>query len=160
MEVIIFRNTSVEGKSVKGDATKIHDEYPDKVVMQLLAAGKGRLPTESDKKNHKRIPAKGRAFRNSKTMTAVTSSDVARMIAGHDLACSITLANECEIKGIFKYDFAESLDFNSRQPSVTVANGDIGSVTVGQAIIVEDTSFTVRAIERGQYTSRMFLEKP
>lgn len=82
------------------------------------------------------------------------------MFAGSDLATTVTLADSSEVKGIFLYSYAESLDYNSRMPSVLVASADVSSVSTGQTVTVGGVNYTVRAIEQGDRTTTMFLEKP
>lgn len=93
-------------------------------------------------------------------MAAETAADLAALFAGSDFATVATLADSCEVKGVFRYEFVEGQEYNGRQATFLAASADLSSVAVDQSIEIASTTYTVRAIEKADRTWLLFLEKP
>lgn len=93
-------------------------------------------------------------------MTAEVTADVERLFAGNDFKVTATLADGCDVVGVFLYGFAESLDYNGRMPKFTAASADVSDTAVADVITIDEVEYTVRAIEQGDRVSVLFLEKP
>lgn len=93
-------------------------------------------------------------------MSAEVSADVERLFAGSDFKTTATLADGCDVVGVFLYGYAESLDYNGRLPKFTAASGDVSDTSVADVITIDAVEYTVRAIEQGDRVTVLFLEKP
>lgn len=93
-------------------------------------------------------------------MTIETAADLDAMMDVNDFADTVTLADGSTFLAFFHYGFAESLEINGRRPILLAISAAVSAVAVGASVTVAATTYTVQAIEQGDRTSRLFLEKP
>ncbi|WP_299077926.1 hypothetical protein [uncultured Paraglaciecola sp.] len=92
-------------------------------------------------------------------MAIETPADLASMMDDQDFADTVTLSDGCTFLAQFYQGYSESLDINGRRPALLCITAQVSGVSVGTLLTVKEQNYAVGAIEQGDRTSRLFLEK-
>ena len=92
-------------------------------------------------------------------MSALTANDVQNLVDGSDFSSAVTLADNTTINGVLLRDFGESLEINGRSARLVLTPADAAGVAIAETLTINSVGYTVRAIESGDNTTALILER-
>ena len=90
-----------------------------------------------------------------------TELDTRALLDENDFADVIYLGANVEIFGILDHNHDQSFDINGRRTGLRCISTDVSGVSIGSTVLHKrsDTTYTVRAKEKGARTTLLILEQ-